>query len=143
MKTQELAKTDESNANAKQDLEDTKNSLSADEEFLMMLKEKCSMTDKEWEERQKTRQLEMEACSKAMAILNSDDSFNLFTKTSTRHSCRSGFLRGPTPVSKHRRSSPMWLAGIVVRNWPRWRSGSDWTRSLGLRRRSTTWLPCS
>merc|ERR1719392_492085 len=29
MKTQELAKTDESNANAKQDLEDTKNSLSA------------------------------------------------------------------------------------------------------------------
>jgi hypothetical protein len=31
--------------------------LSADEEFLIMLKEKCSVTDEEWEERQKTRQV--------------------------------------------------------------------------------------
>jgi len=55
--------------------------LSADEEFLMMLKEKCSTTDAEWEERQKTRQLEMEACSKALAVLSSDDAHDLFTKT--------------------------------------------------------------
>merc|ERR1719395_81149 len=80
-KTQELADTDEKNAQAKEDLEDTKASLSADEEFLMMLKEKCSMTDSEWEERQKTRQLEMEACSKALAVLSSDDAHDLFTKT--------------------------------------------------------------
>merc|ERR1719453_2842440 len=46
-----------------------------------MLKEKCSMTDAEWEERQKTRQLEMEACSKALAVLSSDDAHDLFTKT--------------------------------------------------------------
>jgi len=59
-KTQELADTDEKNAQAKEDVADTKKSLSADEQFLMMLKEKCSMTDGEWEERQKTRQLEME-----------------------------------------------------------------------------------
>jgi len=39
------------------------------------------MTDKEWEERQKTRQLEMEACSKALAILSGDDAHDLFTKT--------------------------------------------------------------
>merc|ERR1712072_1248492 len=80
-KTQELADTDEKNAQAKEDLEDTKKSLSADEQFLMMLKEKCSMTDSEWEERQKTRQLEMEACSKALAVLSSDDAHDLFTKT--------------------------------------------------------------
>eukprot|EP00427_Karlodinium_veneficum_P036081 CAMPEP_0169299638 /NCGR_PEP_ID=MMETSP1016-20121227/67162_1 /TAXON_ID=342587 /ORGANISM="Karlodinium micrum, Strain CCMP2283" /LENGTH=695 /DNA_ID=CAMNT_0009391873 /DNA_START=56 /DNA_END=2143 /DNA_ORIENTATION=- len=80
-KTQELADTDEKNAQAKEDIEDTKNTLSADEQFLMMLKEKCSMTDKEWEERQKTRQLEMEAVSKALAILSSDDAHDLFTKT--------------------------------------------------------------
>merc|ERR1711981_1183186 len=43
--------------------------------------EKCSMTDSEWEERQKTRQLEMEACSKALAVLSSDDAHDLFTKT--------------------------------------------------------------
>merc|ERR1719240_1410617 len=47
----------------------------------MMLKEKCSMTDSEWEERQKTRQLEMEACSKALSVLSSDDAHDLFTKT--------------------------------------------------------------
>merc|ERR1719463_157067 len=46
-----------------------------------MLKEKCSMTDSEWEERQKTRQLEMEAVSKALAVLSSDDAHDLFTKT--------------------------------------------------------------
>merc|ERR1712113_4690 len=80
-KTAELADTDEKNALAKEDIEDTKKSLSADEEFLMMLKEKCSMTDAEWEERQKTRQLEMEAVSKALAVLSTDDAHDLFTKT--------------------------------------------------------------
>jgi len=80
-KTQELADTDEKLAHAKEDIEDTKASLSADEQFLMMLKEKCQMTDKEWEERQKTRQLEMEAVSKALAVLSSDDAHDLFTRT--------------------------------------------------------------
>merc|ERR1719188_828878 len=47
----------------------------------MMLKEKCQMTDKEWEERQKTRQMEMEAVSKALAILSGDDAHDLFTRT--------------------------------------------------------------
>merc|ERR1711935_986202 len=80
-KTDELAETDEKNAQAKADMEDTKASLSADEQFLMMLKEKCQMTDKEWEERQKTRQLEMEAVSKALSVLSGDDAHDLFTKT--------------------------------------------------------------
>jgi hypothetical protein len=80
-KTQELADTDEKNAQAKEDISDTRASLSADEQFLMMLKEKCQMTDQEWEERQKTRQLEMQACSKALAILSGDDAHDLFTRT--------------------------------------------------------------
>merc|ERR1712066_212943 len=80
-KTGELADTDQKNAQSKEDIEDTKKSLSADEQFLMMLKEKCQMTDKEWEERQKTRQLEMEAVSKALAVLSGDDAHDLFTRT--------------------------------------------------------------
>jgi len=80
-KTQELATTDEKNAQAKEDLEDTRNTLSADEEFLLMLKEKCSVTDEEWEDRQKTRQTEMQACSKALAVLSSDDAHDLFKGT--------------------------------------------------------------
>jgi len=80
-KTQQLADTDQKLAQSKQDIEDTRNSLAADEQFLMMLKEKCQMTDQEWEERQKTRQLEMQAVSKALAILSGDDAHDLFTRT--------------------------------------------------------------
>jgi len=80
-KTQELADTDQKLAQSKQDIEDTRNSLAADEQFLMMLKEKCQMTDQEWEERQKTRHLEMQAVSKALAILSGDDAHDLFTRT--------------------------------------------------------------
>merc|ERR1719401_2104293 len=39
------------------------------------------MTDKEWEERSKTRQLETEAVSKALAVLSTDDAHDLFTRT--------------------------------------------------------------
>jgi len=80
-KTQENADADEKLANNREDLEDTKKTLSEDEAFLAMLKEKCSTTDAEWEERTKTRQLEMEACSKALAVLSSDEAHDLFTKT--------------------------------------------------------------
>merc|ERR1719215_1993236 len=80
-KTQEFATAEATLAQSKEDIEDTRNSLAADEQFLMMLKEKCSMTDKEWEERQKTRQQEMEAVSKALAILSGDDAHDLFTRT--------------------------------------------------------------
>jgi len=80
-KTQELADTDEKCAQAKEDVSDTRNSLSADEQFLMMLKEKCQMTDQEWEERQKTRQNEMQAVSQALSVLSSDDAHDMFTRT--------------------------------------------------------------
>jgi len=80
-KTQELAAANEKKAQAKQDLEDTSNSLEADQEFIKMLKEKCSTSDADWEERQKTRQTEMQACSKALAVLSSDDAHDTFTKT--------------------------------------------------------------
>jgi chromosome segregation ATPase len=80
-KTQELATTDEKLANDKQDLDDTEASLSADEKFLMNLKETCAMTDSEWEQRTKERQLEIEAVSKALAILSSDDAHDQFSKT--------------------------------------------------------------
>merc|ERR550514_2613222 len=39
------------------------------------------MTDSEWEERQKARQEEIQACSEALAILSSDDAHDTFTKT--------------------------------------------------------------
>jgi len=80
-KKAELAKTDEDNAQAKQDLADTQGSLAADQQFLADLKEKCSQTDEEWNQRQADRQAEMQAVSQALAILTSDDAHDVFTRT--------------------------------------------------------------
>merc|ERR1719213_1386098 len=96
-KTQELASTDEKNAESKESLEDTRNVLAADTKFLANLKEQCQNMDQEYEERTKTRQLEIEATSKALAFLSSDEAHDLFTRTfnpaliqkrSTLHSAR-------------------------------------------------------
>merc|ERR1719460_2386201 len=111
-KTQELADTDEKNAQAKEDLEDTKESLSADEQFLMMLKEKCSMTDAEWEERQKTRQAEMEAVSKALAILSGDDAHDLFTRT-----FNPSLLQKENAMHSQRRSKAAALLGAIAQKF--------------------------
>jgi len=80
-KTQELADTDAKLAQDKQDLEDTRNSLSADQKFLMNLKETCQMSDAEYEERVKSRQEEIKACGEALAILTSDEAHDTFSRT--------------------------------------------------------------
>lgn len=80
-KTQELATTDEKNAQAKTDLEDTENQLAADQKFLANLKEQCQVIDQEWEARQKTRADEIEAVGKALEFLTSDEAHDLFTRT--------------------------------------------------------------
>merc|ERR1719313_2367807 len=80
-KTQELADTDAKLAQDKQDLDDTRNSLSADQKFLMNLKETCQMSDAEYEERVKSRQEEIKACGEALAILTSDEAHDTFSRT--------------------------------------------------------------
>jgi outer membrane murein-binding lipoprotein Lpp len=80
-KSVELANTDEANAQAKEDLADTRNALSADTKFLLDLKEKCRMTDNEFAERQKARGEEISAVSEAIAILSDDDAHDTFSKT--------------------------------------------------------------
>merc|ERR1719359_1723331 len=80
-KTDELASTDEKNANSKTDLEETTETLAEDTKFLADLKDKCANADQEYEERTKTRQLEIAAVSKALEFLSSDEAHALFTKT--------------------------------------------------------------
>merc|ERR1719352_1757471 len=112
-KTQELADTDELLAQSKQDLDDTRNSLAADQKFLMNLKETCQMTDQEFEERTKTRAEEIKAVSEALAILSSDDAHDTFTstfnfiqksqkKSSTREKLRRSSSRRPRRPGKRR-----------------------------------------
>merc|ERR1719213_480728 len=81
MKSVELAETDEKCAQAKESLADTRDALSADQKFLMDLKEKCRMTDEEMESRTKARQAEIAAVGEAIAILTSDDARDLFSST--------------------------------------------------------------
>merc|ERR1719392_269509 len=80
-KTVELGNTDEKNAQSKENLENTRETLAADTAFLADLKERCQNMDQEYEERTKTRQLEIQAVSKALAFLSSDEAHDLFTRT--------------------------------------------------------------
>jgi len=81
MKSVELAETDEKCAQAKESLADTRDALSADQKFLLDLKEKCRMSDAEMEERTKARQAEIAAVGEAIAILTEDDARDVFSKT--------------------------------------------------------------
>merc|ERR1719450_1998480 len=80
-KIDELARTDEKNAEDKEMKEDTEATLAADQAFLADLKERCASMDEEFAARTKTRQLEITAVSKALAFLNSDEAHDLFTRT--------------------------------------------------------------
>jgi chromosome segregation ATPase len=65
----------------KNDLEDTKDELGADEVFLMELKKSCATKAKEYEERVSMRAQELVAISETIKILNDDDALDLFKKT--------------------------------------------------------------
>jgi hypothetical protein len=80
-KTALLGKTKVQLAEAKEDLEDTTSAMEADQAFLVDLKERCSVSDKEWEERSKTRALEIAAVGETIKILTDDDAHDLFAGT--------------------------------------------------------------
>merc|ERR1719506_509571 len=80
-KTALLGKTKVQLAEAKEDLEDTTSAMEADQAFLVDLKERCSVSDKEWEERSKTRALEIAAVGETIKILTDEDAHDLFSST--------------------------------------------------------------
>jgi len=80
-KTNELADSDEKNAQSKKLLAETRETLDADTKFLANLKEQCAIFDEMYEERTKTRQLEIQAVTKAAAFLSSDEAQDLVSKT--------------------------------------------------------------
>merc|ERR1719161_3115804 len=77
----EKADTDANTDDAKKDKEDTEAELAANREYLDKVREKCRLIDLQYEARQKTRQLELEAVNKALAILSSDEAMDLGTAT--------------------------------------------------------------
>jgi len=65
----------------KNDLEDTQEALSEDEQFQVNLRRDCAHKEKEQNERVKTRAEELQAIAETIKILNDDDALDLFNKT--------------------------------------------------------------
>jgi septal ring factor EnvC (AmiA/AmiB activator) len=68
-------------ADMSNDLVDTKESLSADEQFKMELSESCDTKAKEWEVIKSTRADELLALAETIKVLNDDDALDLFKST--------------------------------------------------------------
>merc|ERR1719161_3144045 len=81
--TAELAGNKKALFDAKEDLELTRETRSADVEFLRNLKVTCGDLDKQFEDRSKMRNEEIKAVSEAIAIITSDDNADMLRKTVT------------------------------------------------------------
>jgi septal ring factor EnvC (AmiA/AmiB activator) len=68
-------------AQQENDLEDTKEGLADDQNFLANLDKNCALKKKEWEEYQKMQAQEMVALADTIKVLNDDDALELFKKT--------------------------------------------------------------
>merc|ERR1719335_1175742 len=80
-KTVELAEAKEKNAQSKEDLEDTRVQLSADNKFLSDVKLKCDDADKQYQDRVKVRNEELKAVAETIVILTDDDAKDQFNKS--------------------------------------------------------------
>merc|ERR550532_2681412 len=80
-KTQQIGELGVGIVTMKQDLSDTQDSLTEDQQFLAELEKGCSTKTAEWEERSKTRAEELVALADTIKVLNDDDALELFKKT--------------------------------------------------------------
>eukprot|EP00927_Polykrikos_kofoidii_P041531 TRINITY_DN3540_c0_g1_i5.p1 TRINITY_DN3540_c0_g1~~TRINITY_DN3540_c0_g1_i5.p1 ORF type:complete len:735 (-),score=184.42 TRINITY_DN3540_c0_g1_i5:38-2242(-) len=80
-RTARLADTESSVAQAKEDLTDTRVELSANEKFLVDLKQRCAEAKDAYSTRSRTRTEEVAAISDAIAILSAEDARDLFSST--------------------------------------------------------------
>merc|ERR1719174_3682581 len=98
-------------AQTEDDLEDTKAEVAETEKFLGDLGAQCASKKAEWAERQKMRAEEVSAISDAIAILNDDDSLDLFKKTAfTQMKPSMRFLQRDAQLSKTRRARHLVMA---------------------------------
>mmetsp|Transcript_108550 Transcript_108550/g.283139 ORF Transcript_108550/g.283139 Transcript_108550/m.283139 type:complete len:718 (-) Transcript_108550:65-2218(-) len=77
----EVAALREKNAQEMKELSDAEEQLAMDQAFLADLKEKCAASDAEFEQRMKSRLEEISAVEDTIGILNSDEAFANFDKT--------------------------------------------------------------
>jgi hypothetical protein len=80
-KVMELSEAEVALVNAKHTLKDARETLSADQKFLVDMKKKCSESEEEYNERNKSRQEEIAAVGDALNILTGDQARDLFTSS--------------------------------------------------------------
>jgi len=80
-KEAELADLLQRVAQAKEDLEATKEAMASDQQFLIDLEKSCTNQAEEYASRVKARSLEITAIAETLTILTADDSRDLFGKT--------------------------------------------------------------
>jgi len=80
-KKEEKANADEERAHKSQEIKDTQAQIGADADFEAEVKAQCATMDAQWDERSKTRAEELEAISKAVAILDGEDAHDTFAKS--------------------------------------------------------------
>merc|ERR550525_1776408 len=78
---QQVAELGEKAAQEAKELEDTKAQLDMDKQFLADLKAKCKDTSEEFDSRVASRLEEIAAVQDAIQILNSDEAFGIFERT--------------------------------------------------------------
>jgi len=79
-KEAEKAEAEVQLAEAMQIMDDSQKQMDADVEFYDLTMEKCKTKDKEWMDRSKAREEEIDGIKKALEILTSDDAKELFGK---------------------------------------------------------------
>merc|ERR1719171_2631299 len=108
----EKADTDQDTDDAKKDLEETIAALAADKDYLYKVREKCRLIDLQYEARLKTRQLEVEAITKAISVLSSDASMDL--ATNTFNSAAASLLQVESAQNKQRQTAASDLLRAVA-----------------------------
>jgi len=107
-----LAQADETNAQAKQEIEDLRKALSADERFIMEVKLHCQTTRGEYERRTKMRQEELQAVAEAVKILSDDQARDTFSRVMNPASLLQRRQRRGSDNRRDQASSVLAAAGV-------------------------------
>merc|ERR1719160_1141966 len=119
-KQAKLGENDDTLAEDRMSLEEAKDSLAYDEEFLAKLLVMCAKKAKEFEQRNMLRANEQAAISKAIAILNSDAAFEAFGKVDATSSGATGPAAMFLQIQQHdatntRRKVMKLLQGVALK----------------------------
>merc|ERR1719199_2498309 len=122
-KEDELAKTDNLVAEAKEDLGQTEETLAADEEFLKNLDKMCADSDSAFEKRKASRLEEIKAVSETIEILTGDEArdamsgtYNFLQATSHQNSrrARAAALLREAGIRNHNNQLTMLATGVEL-----------------------------